>query len=469
MAKTGTGKLLRVGAIYTAASVLLKGISFFTIPIFIRLLSPEEFGRYNVFISFEAIIFMFSGLTLHASIKNACYDLKDDYDTYIQNCIYVDFFNSLFIALLANIACFLWSEQIDLNFWEVNLLSLSGLCGAITSVYGSKLVMGYQAGDYAVMSFISVLTGIVLSLLFIFTVFDFDHYLGRINGLIAGQVVAAIYVLIKIFKNGFLPIKTTYWKYGISISLPIIPHGLSQMLLGSANRVMIKYLYNAAQAGIFSFTYTVSMIPQALFSSISSVWEPWFFERMSENDIVQIKRKSNFFCLLISLVFVSMSCLTPEIVKLLATDEYLDAIDISIVVLVGCYFATLYNIPCEVEYFHKKTKHIATSTFVCAVINIVLNYVLMQYFSYKIAAYVTLFAYLLYFLFHMYMSYYIRNSWVFDLKTMSIIITVSLCMMILSLLMIDFMIGRLLMVAIIIFFVYKQKNFILQVIKEVRK
>lgn len=469
MAQTGTGKLLRAGAIYTAASVLLKGISFFTIPIFIRLLSPEEFGRYNVFISFEAIIFMFSGLTLHASIKNACYDHKEDYDTYIQNCIYVDFFNSIFITVLANIVCFLWSKQIDLNYLEVNLLSLSGLCGAITSVYGSKLVMGYQAGDYAVMSFISVLSGIILSLLFIFTVFDFDHYLGRIVGLIAGQIVAAIYVLVRIFKNGFLPIKTAYWKYGINISLPIIPHGLSQMILGSANRVMIKYLYNAAQAGVFSFTYTVSMIPQVLFSSISSVWEPWFFERMSENDIVQVKRKSNFFCILISLVFVAMSCLTPEIVKVLATDEYLDAIDISIVVLMGCYFATLYNIPCEVEYFHKKTKHIATSTFACAVINIVLNFVLMQYYNYKVAAYVTLFAYLLYFLFHMYMSYYIRKGWVFDLKTMSIVIIVSLCMMILSLLMINFIIGRLLMVAIIMFFVYKQKNFILQVIKEVRK
>ena len=469
MSQTGTGKLLRAGAIYTAANVLLKGISFFTIPLFIRLLSPEEFGRFNVFISFEAVIFMFSGLTLHASIKNACYDKKDDYDTYIKNCIYVDFFNSILMGVLANVICMFWSKEIDLDFVEVNLLTLSGFCSAITSIYGSKLVMEYRAGDFAVMSFISVVTGIILSLVFIFTIFDFNHYLGRIIGLVAGQIVATVYVLLRIFKNGFSPIKTDYWRYGLKISLPIIPHGLSQIILSSANRIMIKYLYNAAQAGIFSFTYTVSMVPQILFQSVASVWEPWFFERMNQNDLEQIRRKSTMFCLLISLVFIMMSCVTPEIVMILATEEYLDAIDISIIVLMGCYFATLYNIPCEVEYYHKKTKHIATSTFFCAVINVGLNFLLMQYFSYKVAAYVTLFAYFLYFLFHMYMSYHICGKWVFDVRRMSIVITASIGMMALSLALINLILARFAILLAFFILAYRKKSIIIQIIKEVRR
>lgn len=469
MSQTSTGKLLRAGTIYTIANVLLKGISFFTIPLFIRLLTPEEFGRYSVFISFEAVIFMFSGLTLHASIKNACYDKKDDYDIYIQNCVYVDFFNSIIIAILANIICLFWSKEIDLDYAEVNLLTLSGFCCAITAIYGSKLVMEYKAGDYAFMSFLSIITGIVLSVVFIFTVFDFNHYLGRIVGLVVGHLVAAVYVLFKIFKNGFSPIKFDYWKYGLKISLPIIPHGLSQVILSSANRIMIKYLYNAVQAGIFSFTYTISMVPQILFQSVASVWEPWFFERMHQNDLKQIRQKSTMFCLLISFVFVSMSCITPEIVKILATDEYIDAIDISIIVLIGCYFATLYNIPCEVEYYHKKTKYIATSTFACAVLNVALNFILMQYFSYKIAAYVTLFAYLLYFLFHMYMSYHIRGEWVFDIRRMGLIIAVSVLLMIISLLLIDSIIGRAAILVVLLAAVLQKKEMIIKLVKEIRK
>lgn len=468
MPNTERGKLLKAGAIYTIANVLLKGISFFTIPLFIRLLTPEEFGRFNVFISFECIIFMFSGLTLHASIKNARYDKKDDYDSYIKNCVYVDFFNSIIISIVANIVCFFWSEQIDLNFYEVNLLTLAGFCGAVTSIYSSKLVMEYKAGDYAVVSFISVITGIALSLLLIFSLFDFNHYLGRIVGLVCGEIIAAVYVLWRIFITGFTGINFSHWKYGLNISLPIIPHGLSQVVLNSANRIMIKYLYDAAKAGIFSFTYTVSMIPQVLFQSVSSVWEPWFFERMSENDMEQIRSKSNLFCLLISFVFVIMACLTPEIVRILATEEYVEAIDISIIVLMGCYFATLYYIPCEVEYYHKKTKHIATSTFVCALINVGLNFILMQYFSYKIAAYVTLVAYLLYFLFHMYMAYHIRRECIFDLKTMTLIIVLSLIFMALSLVFINVIVVRYSLLASLLFVIASKWYVIIQLVKEIK-
>lgn len=469
MAQTERGVLLRAGVIYTLANVLMKGISFFTIPLFIRLLTPEDFGRFNVFISFQSIIFMFSGLTLHSSIKNARYDKKENYDVYIKNCIYLDFFNSILIALIANTVCFFWGNVIELNFVEVNLLTILGFCGAVIAVYTSKLVMDYKAGDSAVVSLISVIVGIALSLLYIFTIFNFNHYLGRIIGLTCGEMSAAVYVLWRIFRDGFSPISVKDWKYGTNISLPIIPHGLSQIALSSANRIMIKYIYGAAKAGIFSFTYTVSMVPQVLFSSIANVWEPWFFERMDRKDMDQIRKKSNMFCLLISVVFVIMSCITPEIVKILATKEYIEAIDISIVVLMGCYFATLYNIPCEIEYFYKKTKHIATSTFICALVNIGLNLLLMHYFSYKVAAYVTLLAYFLYFLFHMYMSRYICKKWVFDIKRMSFIIIVSVIVMTITVLLMDNVIARYTILVAILLLFQRKKKMLVAIIKDIIK
>ena len=461
--------IIKAGMIYTICNVVLRGISFFTIPLFIRLLTPEEFGRYNVFVSFEGILFMFSGLTMHASIKNAKYDMKDDYDNYIKNCVYLDALNTLALAVFANILCYFGSEIIDLNYFEINLLVISGFCGAVVSLYSSKLVMDYQANDYAILSFLSILFGIILSIVFIFTIFDNNHYYGRILGAVLGGVVAAAYAIIKIFKSGFSHIDYNQWKYGLKISLPIIPHGLSQIALSSANRIMIKYIYNAALAGIFSFTYTISLVPQILFSSLSSVWEPWFFEKMNQNRQNEIREKSTWFVILISVVFVLISFVVPEVVKILATEEYEDAIDVSIIVLMGCYFATLYYIPCEVEYYYKKTKHIATSTFLCAVINVSLNFILMQYFSYKIAAYTTLLAYLLYFIFHMFMARYILKSWLFDIRTMLIIIICSIFLMALSLFFIGVPIVRYALVAIGFIYLITKRDFVVKFIKVLRK
>ena len=51
-------KALRSGIGYTIGNIFIKGINFLTLPIFSRLLSPEEFGIYNVFASYDLILFV---------------------------------------------------------------------------------------------------------------------------------------------------------------------------------------------------------------------------------------------------------------------------------------------------------------------------------------------------------------------------------------------------------------------------
>lgn len=417
-------KLIKAGASYTIANVVLRGISFLTLPIFVRLLTTTEFGRYNVFVSFESIIGMFSALTLHASIKNAKYDMANEYDAYVKNCIYFDFYNSILLAFIANIICLFYSDIIDLTFLEVNLLVLSGFCGAVISIYSSKLIMDYLSKDYVIVSMITSIFGVVLSLIYIYSIFSFDHYLGRLIGGICGQVIATLYIFYKLFKDKSVKVNLNYWKYGLKISLPIVPHGLSQIILGSSDRIMIKYMYTEALAGIYSLTYTVSLIPSLIFNSIANVWEPWFFENMNEGKLEAIKKTSTKLCLLMTLGFIGFACVTPEMVKIIATKDYYDAIDVSILVIAGVYFASLYNIPCEVEYFYKKTKFIAIGSVFAASVNVLLNYIFMHYYSYKIAAVTTLITYFLYFLFHMFISYRIQHKWFFDVNRMMSLIGV---------------------------------------------
>lgn len=465
-------KIIKAGSFYTICNVLLKGISFFSVPLFVRLLTPDEFGRFNVFISIEGFIFVFSALAIHSSIKNALYDKEESFDSYVKNCVYFDFFNSIILALIANLICFFYSKEIDLSFLEVNLLVVSGFCQALITIYTSRLIMEYKSGDFVIISLLSVILGITLSLLLIFTLFDSNHYLGRILGVVFAQLLVVVYVIAKIFRDGFSKINIQDWKYGLKISLPIVPHGISQVILSMSARVIIKYVYNAALAGIFSFTYLMSLIPQILFTSIANVWEPWFFEQMNGNRYESIKSGSLFFCKLISVVFVLMSCVIPDIIYIFSTPEYFDAVDISIIVLISSYFATLYNIPCEVEYFYKKTKYIAFSTIICAIVYITLNLFLMQYFSYKIAAYTMAFSYFLYFLFHMIMARIVGKRMFFDIRKMSFIIMVSCFLMILILYTENFLAIRLIVFtfsSIYLFVILQKFGLFNLLIKKIKK
>ena len=451
-------KRVKAGVAYTICNVILKGISFFSVPIFIRLLSPEEFGKYNIFILIEGILIILSGLAIHSSIKNAFYDKKSTYDTYIKNCVYIDIVVSILIGIIANLSCLFFSESIDLTYTEVNLLTISGFCHSLISIYTSKLIMEYQPNGFIVVSFITVICGITLSLFFILTIFDYNHYYGRIWGAVSGQIIASIFVIRNLFKDGFAPFNLQDWKYGLKISLPIVPHGISQIILSSSDRLMIKYIQNVVFAGIYSFTYTISLVPQVLFASLSNVWEPWFFEQMNKADHKTLKKGANHFFLLISTIYILMACIVPEMVKILATSDYYDSIDISILILGGCYFATLYYIPCEVEYYYKKTKYIAISTMCCAVLNIILNYWLLTHYSYKSAALSTFVSYLAYFLFHMTMSKRISHQWLFDMKVIIIGIIITLSLMGTALIYISNIFIRGIIFIIVIGFLYYQNR-----------
>ena len=75
--KQSGGKAVKAGIGYTVGNMLVKGITFLTIPLFTRLMSTESYGLFNTFNSYMAILTIFIGLALHASIKNAKYDFGD--------------------------------------------------------------------------------------------------------------------------------------------------------------------------------------------------------------------------------------------------------------------------------------------------------------------------------------------------------------------------------------------------------
>ena len=66
-------KVIKAGIGYTIGNYLLKGLSFLSVPVFSKLLSTTEYGRYSTFVAYEAILFVLIGAAIHSSYKNARY------------------------------------------------------------------------------------------------------------------------------------------------------------------------------------------------------------------------------------------------------------------------------------------------------------------------------------------------------------------------------------------------------------
>ena len=77
--------VIKSGFWYTVSNFFLKGIAFITIPIFSRMLTTEEFGYYNNFTAWLAVLTIIGTLSLSTSLIRGRFDFKDDLDSFISS------------------------------------------------------------------------------------------------------------------------------------------------------------------------------------------------------------------------------------------------------------------------------------------------------------------------------------------------------------------------------------------------
>ena len=99
--------------------------------------------------------------------------------------------------------------------------------------------------------------------------------------------------------------------------------------------------------------------------------------------------------ILYAVMAVMMTYMAPEIVRILATKEYYEAIYIMPPIAAGVFFTAFANIYSDIAVYYKKTKYVMYPAIIAAGSNLVLNYIFIKAFGYMAAAYTTLFSYIL--------------------------------------------------------------------------
>lgn len=62
-------RYIKAGIGYTIANYFIKGLSFITLPIYVRLMSTADYGNFNTYLAYESMLAVVLGLALHASLK----------------------------------------------------------------------------------------------------------------------------------------------------------------------------------------------------------------------------------------------------------------------------------------------------------------------------------------------------------------------------------------------------------------
>lgn len=383
---------------FMACSVLQKGVSLFTTPIFTRLMSTEQYGQFTLYTSWLNIIAIFVTLNLqYGTFNTAQIKFGDDRKAYTSSiqglvtCIF-GLCLILFFAFRNVLQSLLDMPKLIILLMLVN----------IWAQFSTSLWMSNRRFDYKYKSMIAVtlalsIIGIGLGLLLVSNAQEKGY--ARIYAVVIADCTFGLCIFLYNMQQGKRFFVSKYWKFALGFNIPLIPYYLSQVVFNQSDRIMISNMAGMDNAGIYGLAHNIAFLLTFVISAIRNAYTPRFFQMIKSNDSEKAKRDSFRLILLVAVMLVLFIFVAPELLWIMGGDDYYGAIWIIPPLVAGVLFEYFTDFSVNVLFFYEKKWMLVLSTIGCAIVNIILNYFGIKLFGYQATAFTTLVAYILFWLF----------------------------------------------------------------------
>lgn len=361
-------------------------------------MTTDQIGVVNIYNSWYSLISAFATLSLTSGgFAVAMKDYSDRRDEYESSILTLTSIVAIVIALIYAVAPTFWQSMLGLPNALIILMLIGFLFAPARDFWLSRQRYEYK---YKLAGAVSVLTAIVATFTSIFAVVFVSnrHFeetsLVRLfsNYIIIYGVAAVIWIYILVKGKKFYC--KEYWKMSLAISIPLIGYNIAGQVLNVSDRMMIGRLVNNSAVGIYGTLYTVSSLSLLVWQAINASFVPYLFQNIDKKEH-NIKQISNMLLEAYAVIAVLLTFFAPEIVKILATKEYYEAIYIMPSIAAGVFFTSYANLYSNIAVYYKESKYVMYPAIVAAILNLVLNFVFIKMFGYMAAAYTTLFSYII--------------------------------------------------------------------------
>ena len=369
----------RVAFFNILSTVLLRGISIFTAPLFTRLLGTNGYGVtqiYNTWVAVIAIVFTMQtqGTLVNARVEYSPEDQKKYHSSamFLSMVIFAAF-SALVIAFLDPV-----SRLLKLDRLLILLMLLQAFGTFCINFLNTRNVYEFKAGRNMAMSLTVTLTTLVLSLVLILKMPEEINYLGRIIAISATYGLIGIPVCISILRRGRTFCRKDYWKFCIGLAIPAVFYNLSDLILGQSDKVMLQQMLGTSQLGMYGAALNFGGIMFTIFVALNNSWCPFFFDDLKEGRLEAVEQKATNFLELFTVLSVGFILLAREVFRVYVDQRFWDATMLIPVFVASYYLNFLCTFPVNFEYYHKKTKIVAVVTITSSLFNIGLNYLLIR-------------------------------------------------------------------------------------------
>jgi O-antigen/teichoic acid export membrane protein len=382
---------LKATLVFAIASFATSGINYLTTPIFTRLLTGAEYGTVAVYNSWYSIVRVFASMTLiFPGILNVgLYDHSENRWKYLSSMLGITSLCSVALGLVYALCPGVFQSLLGLDHSLMLLMIASCFALPATTFWTMKQRYEYR---YKTTFFVSVGSAVLAQAVAVAAVMLSDGKLDEVRLWSAGLVNIAVGLVLfgYILKQGRAFVDVPLWKKTFLVAIPLIPHYLGGELLSSMDKIMIDAMVGKTEAGIYALAAILSAIGILLWRALTVMFNPFVNAKLGAREFGRIRETVKPLMLVVGVMCVIASLAAPEIIRILATEEYLAGIYVVPPVAAGIFIHALYDTFAAVSFFHKKSTRIMTATLTAAGVNLVCNYICIKHFGYLAAGYTTL-------------------------------------------------------------------------------
>lgn len=394
---TSLKKVFKDVSVYATGDVVLKGISIISAPIMTRIFSPDEYGIMSfisIGISLLGGVLILGGDSAYARYY---FESCNKYERQLLTSTWLFFlflWSILLVIIIVPFAPLLseWSfgsRQYTMP-WIIALLSAPFTM--ISSMLAQALRNQFKAKLFAIFNIITVCLTVSLKIIFSYSwgIFGF-FFAGALASLI--MIPFRIWVVKDLIIFSF---SKQLIKKLLSFGVPLVPASLAYWVFNSSDRLMLGKLGTMDEVGLYALGASLVGGLALINSAISKAWSPHAFLAY-ENDRNGAPRFFGRMLVIIVGVFGAVTVITSafayEVLLILVSEAFYDSYKVIVPLSMGVLFFATSQVTAAGISLKKKTHFFLIFSWVVAVLNVILNFILIPHFGMVGASVATLFSY----------------------------------------------------------------------------
>ena len=215
---------------------------------------------------------------------------------------------------------------------------------------------------------------------------------------VAGLVCGILYELVFIYINhkwfDFKLFDCMLLKQLLIIAIPIVPNFLIYWIFNSSDKLMIQHFLGSAEVGIYSVGAKLGHLSNLIYTAFAGGWQYFAFATMKDENQVAVNSKIFEYLGILAFICTSFICsISPLVYKFIFPTMYFRGYIISPYLFLAPLTQMLYQVISNQFLVIKKTWPSFVILLSSAIINVILNFVLIQMIGIEGAAIGTLFGF----------------------------------------------------------------------------